>query len=425
LIGFAYGRAETNYGLPGPGEHAAEEAPLDLFAAAAADESVRIDQQSDRYDLRAEWDELGGFVDSVGVRAAYVDYQHVELEGSEVGTRFDQTGLDTRLHVGHRELAGWSGTFGLQYTTVDLEAVGAEAYIPPAETTGLGVFVVEQRRFADWTVDVGGRVEQQEIDVADGRKDYDGTAFSVAAGLLWDWSDELALAVHLTRSERHPQAAELYADGPHLAVQRFEIGDEDLDTEIANTVDFGLRREGRVAWRASVFYSDFSDYIFPSPTDLEEDGLQVFVYRQQDAEFYGVEGEVEFPLWSSGERALTGKLGADYVRGKLANGDDLPQMPPMRVTGLIEYDAGPLHGSLGLAWYDEQNDLAENELPTDGYTMVDFEVSYRWERWQPGVLFFLRGGNLLDEEARRHSSPLKDYVPLPGRNLTLGVRIQR
>ena len=425
LIGFAYGRAETNYGLPGPGEHAEEEAPVELFAAAAADETIRIDQQSDRYDFRAEWDELGGFVDSVGVRAAYVDYQHVELEGSEVGTRFDQTGLDTRLHVGHRELAGWSGTFGLQYTALDLEAVGAEAYIPPAETTGLGVFFLEQRKFADWTVDVGGRVEQQEIEVPDGRKDYDSTAFSVAAGLLWDWTDELALAVHLTRSERHPQAAELYADGPHLAVQRFEIGDENLDTEIANTIDFGLRREGSVAWRASIFYSDFSDYIFPSPTDLEEDGLQVFVYRQQDAEFYGVEGEVEFPLWSGGERALTGKLGADYVRGKLANGDDLPQMPPMRLTGLIEYDAGPLHGSLGVAWYDEQNDLAENELPTDGYTMVDFEVSYRWARWQPGVLFFLRGGNLLDEEARRHSSPLKDYVPLPGRNLTLGVRIQR
>ena len=423
LIGFAYGRAETNYGLPGPGEHAEEAEPVVALAASAADESVRIDQQSDRYDFRAEWRELGGFVDSVDVRTAYVDYQHLELEGSEVGTQFDQTGLDARLHLGHREVAGWSGTFGLQYTTVDLEAVGAEAYIPPAETTGLGVFVVEQRKFDDWTVDVGARVEQQDIDVEDGRKDYDGTAFSVAAGLLWDWTDELAVAVHLTRSERHPQAAELYADGPHLAVQRFEIGDEDLDTEIANTLDFGLRREGTIAWRASIFYSDFSDYIFPSPTDLEEDGLPVYVYRQDDAEFYGAEGEVEFPLWSQDQRALTGKIGADYVRGKLANGDDLPQMPPLRVTGMVEYDAGPLHGSLGVSWYDDQDNLAANELPTDGYTMVDFEVSYRWERWQPGVLFFLRGGNLLDEEARRHSSPLKDYVPLPGRNLTLGVRI--
>jgi iron complex outermembrane receptor protein len=424
FVSFAYGRAETNYGLPGPGEHAHEE-DAELFAAAAADEeeAIRIDQQSDRYDLKAEWSGFEGFLDTVAVRAAYTDYEHVELEGSEIGTQFDQTGLDARLHLGHREIAGWDGTFGLQYTALDLEAVGAEAYIPPAETTGLGAFIVEQRKLADWTVDVGARIERQEIDVAGNGRDYDGTAFSLAAGLLWDWTDDVSLAMHLTRSERHPQAAELYSDGPHLAVQRYEIGDENLDTEIANTIDFGVRRTGAIAWRASVFYSDFSDYIFPAPTDLEADDLPVYVYRQQDAKFYGAEGEVEFPLWSSGEHGLHGKLGADYVRGKLADGGDLPQMPPLRLTGLVEYDAGPLHGSLGVSWYDAQDKLAENELPTDGYTMVDFEVSYRWEKWQPGVLFFLKGGNLLDEEARRHSSPLKDYVPLPGRNLTLGVRM--
>ncbi|MDH5176842.1 MAG: TonB-dependent receptor [Gammaproteobacteria bacterium] len=423
VVSFAYGRAETNYGLPGPAEHAHEDGPVLLAAAAAEEEAIRIDQQSDRYDLKAEWSELGGFLDTVAVRAAYTDYGHTELEGREIGTQFDQTGLDARLHLGHREIAGWQGTFGLQYTALDLEAVGTEAYIPPAQTTGLGAFIVEQRKFADWTVDVGARIERQEIDVAGDGKDYDGTAFSMAAGLLWDWTDDLSFAMHVTRSERHPQAAELYADGPHLAVQRYEIGDENLDTEIANTIDFGVRRTGAVTWRASVFYSDFSDYIFTAPTDLEADDLPVYFYEQQDAKFYGAEGEVEFPLWSSGEQGLRGKLGADYVRGKLADGGDLPQMPPLRLTGLVEYDAGPLHGSLGVSWYDAQDKLADNELPTDGYTMVDFEVSYRWEQWQRGVLFFLKGGNLLDEEARRHSSPLKDYVPLPGRNLTLGVRM--
>jgi iron complex outermembrane receptor protein len=437
VVSFAYGRTETNYGLPGPGEHALEEEVAALpsaapsAAAAAAgegEEAIRIDQQSDRFDFRAEWRELGGFLDNVGLRAAYNDYQHVELEGSEVGTKFEQTGLDARLHLGHRELAGWTGTFGLQYTDLDLEAVGAEAYVPPSQTAGIGLFAVEQRMFGDWTVDVGARIEQQEIDVepfTPGIRDYDGTAYSFAAGLLWDWTGEIAVALHLTRSERHPQAAELYADGPHLAVQRYEIGDDGLGIEAANTLDFGLRRDGTVTWRASVFYSDFSDYIFPEASGFEADDLPVYVYRQQDAEFYGAEGEVEFPLWSGGERELKGRLGADYVRGKLSDGGNLPQMPPLRVTGLVEYDAGPLHGSVGVSWYDAQDDLAENELPTDGYTMVDFEVSYRWERWQPGALFFFKGSNLLDEEARRHSSPLKDFVPLPGRNFILGVRIAR
>jgi len=37
-------------------------------------------------------------------------------------------------------------------------------------------------------------------------------------------------------------------------------------------------------------------------------------------------------------------------------------------------------------------------------------------------LLFLRGSNLLDEDIRQHSSPLKDLVPLPGRSLHFGLR---
>jgi len=422
LVGFSWGRAETNYGLPGPGEHAHGEdegAPEEE----EEEEAVRIDQTADRYDFKAEWRELGGLLDSVALRAAYTDYEHDELEGDEVGTSFEQTGLDTRLHLGHRPIAGWTGTLGVQYTDLDLEAVGAEAYIPPSQTTGLAAFLVEQQRFGDWTIDFGGRVERQEIEVEAAARDYDGTAYSAAAGLLWDVARDLALALHLTHSERHPQAAELYSDGPHLAVRRFEIGDDRLDIETANTVDFGLRRTGGVTWRASVFYSDFSDYIYPLATGAEEDGLPVYVYRQDNAEFYGVEGEIELPVWRNDVRRVSAHLGADYVRGKLDGGGNLPQMPPLRLTASLEYDAGPLHSVLGAAWYDEQDKLADNELPTDSYTLLDFEVSYRWERWKPGVLFFVKGSNLLDDEARRHSSPIKDYVPLPGRSFLVGVRL--
>jgi len=35
----------------------------------------------------------------------------------------------------------------------------------------------------------------------------------------------------------------------------------------------------------------------------------------------------------------------------------------------------------------------------------------------------LRGRNLADEEARNHVSFLKDVAPLPGRDLSLGLRV--
>ena len=40
------------------------------------------------------------------------------------------------------------------------------------------------------------------------------------------------------------------------------------------------------------------------------------------------------------------------------------------------------------------------------------------------MLVFLRGSNLLDEEARRHASPLKDYAPLTGRSIAAGLRLE-
>ena len=414
MIGLAWSRHETDYGLPGPGEHHEE----------GEAEAVRIDQQQDRFDLRAEWRELDGWLDNVLVRAAWNDYEHEELEGSEVGTRFEQTGLDARLHLGHRTLAGWDGTLGFQYTDLDLDAEGAEAYIPPSQTEALSVFVIEQRSFGDLTLDLGARLERQEIETQAEARDYSDSAYTLAGGLLWQFDDALGAAVHLTRSVRHPQATELYANGPHLAVQRFEIGDDRLDKEAATTIDLGLRAEGDLHWHVSVFYSDFADYIYAEATGDEEDGLPVFQYRQDDVDFYGLEAELAFPLYESAGGELHGRIGGDLVRGKLDGGGNLPQIPPLRLMAGIEYDAGPLHAAVDAHWYDDQDDTARNELPTEGGVALSAEFSYRWEAWNPGVLLFVRGTNLLDEELRRHASPLKEYVPLPGRSLMLGLRAE-
>ena len=40
----------------------------------------------------------------------------------------------------------------------------------------------------------------------------------------------------------------------------------------------------------------------------------------------------------------------------------------------------------------------------------------------PGVFVFVRGTNLTDEDARQHTSPLKDTMPLPGQSIQLGLR---
>ena len=75
--------------------------------------------------------------------------------------------------------------------------------------------------------------------------------------------------------------------------------------------------------------------------------------------------------------------------------------------------------SLDATFADKQSKVSANKLATEGYKLVNLNISYTLE--DPNILLFLRGSNLLDEEIRRHTSALKDLVPSPGRSLYAGL----
>jgi iron complex outermembrane recepter protein len=427
FVGFAWSRFETEYGVPG-GHEEHEEEESEEPSEEHAHESVGIDMRQDRFDLKAEQALSIGALERARVRASYNEYEHSEIEGGEVGTRFEQQGLDLRLHLDHAPLAGWKGTLGMQYADVDFTATGAEAFTPPSTTRQTSLFVFEKRELGEFAFEVGARLENQKIEPASpgSLADYDETALNVSSGAVWDFAEHYSTALNLTRSQRHPQSAELYANGAHLAIGRYEIGNPDLQEETANTIDLTLHRHADVGihWSISAFYNDFKDYIYAQDTGEEMDELPVFIYGQADAEFYGFEGEVTLPLYTQAENHLEVRLASDYVRGRLQDGGNLPQLPPWRYGIELHHERGPLHIGLEVYRYDDQDKVAPNERVTAGYTMLDADLSYRVPLGRTHLLVFLRGSNLLDEDARRHTSPLKELAPLPGRSATVGVRME-
>jgi iron complex outermembrane receptor protein len=73
--------------------------------------------------------------------------------------------------------------------------------------------------------------------------------------------------------------------------------------------------------------------------------------------------------------------------------------------------------------YAKQDDVAAYETATPGYTLVDAHVAWHIDtKSGREIELFLDASNLTDQEARPHTSFLKDVVPLPGRNFVLGVR---
>lgn len=412
--GVSWSRYASTYGIPG-------------------EDAAFIDMKQDRYDAKGEWDLKGPFT-LLRLSGSYNEYTHTEFEAPGVpGTVFNQDAYDVRFTADHELTDGWRGTVGAQYSDIDFQALGDEAFVPASTTTASSLFVFEERHFDRWTVELGARAEQQKIDLdaGTGLPDHDDTAISASAGTVWKFADDHALALNVTRTQRNPQAAELYANGPHIAARRFEIGDPGLDKETALTTDLSLRHTGEgVQWTLNAFYNDYDNYIYENPTGelaAIENGaetLPVFQYLQGGAKFHGFEAEVRLPLLEHGDGHLELRLASDYVRGKLDNGEDLPQIPPLRMGGGLHFDTGDWHLGAEAFYYDKQDKIAANELPSDSFTLVDVDSSYRLEMGDTKVLLFLRGSNLLDEEARQHTSPLKDIAPLPGRSVHFGARAE-
>ena len=71
----------------------------------------------------------------------------------------------------------------------------------------------------------------------------------------------------------------------------------------------------------------------------------------------------------------------------------------------------------------KQTDTASLETATAGYTMLNVQLDYGFDWGEMNCSLFVRGSNLLNEEARRHTSFLKDRAPLPGRSGLAGVRV--
>lgn len=420
FIGIGFTTFNTNYGVPGHAHHGEEEGEEEE----EEEEGVRVDLESRRIDVKGELTNLG-FFRAVRLRIGATDYEHRELEGDVVGTRFTNDALEGRLEATHQAIGALDGSFGVQWTNNEFAAAGEEAYVPPNDTDSRAIFAFEEFTAGRFDLQFGARYENHDItvDAEDlPNRSFDGLSASI--GTIFRLRDGFALAASLARAVRIPTASELYANGPHAATSQFEIGDPNLDTETSVGVDLSLRKTaGRFRGELNVFQNRFDGYIYETPTGEEEDELPVFQFVQADARFRGVEIDTHTELFHIGERHLELEVGADAVRATLTGGGNLPRIPPMRLSAGLRYQGGPITASAEVRRHFEQDDVADYETTTGGYTLVNAMVGYRFILRETVHDLMLRGQNLTDELARVHTSPLKDRAPLPGRDFSLSYRV--
>lgn len=425
FVGVALSEHRADYGIPA-GAHVHAHDEHDDPSHEHEEHDVRIDLRRQRLELHGEINQLTGPFRSARFKVAAARYRHSEREGAETAAVFKNPGHDARVELMQTPVGQLSGAIGLQSSRDALSITGEAALMPSSRTLRHAVFAFEEIDLGQVSWQAGARAESQEISLRDSsRRSRRHETFTFSTGAVWPLSPAWSVGSTLARTERAPNAQELYANGPHAGTASFEIGDERLDRERSLALDLSLRRRtGRITGEITVFVNRFSGYIFPRATGAEEDHLPVYRYAQHDAGFHGAEAEVLFHLHESSAHTWDFRLAGDFVRGRLTDGaGNLPRITPRRLTAGIDYRGGPFFGGIEVQCIDRARHLADDETPTDASTLLNASLGWHFDVGRFACDLFMRGQNLANEEVRPHVSFLKEVAPLPGRNVALGLRV--
>lgn len=472
LFGVTVGHIDSNYGIPGHHAHG-EEHEEDHDEAEHAEEGVYAAVKQDRVGIAGEiYSPLAG-IETLSFNGAYTDYQHVEMEADVAGTTFKNKSFENRITVEHADIAGWHGLVGIHQQSSDYQAFGEEAFTPNSISDSYALFLLEEKSFGEVTAQLGARVERtkhradsiafihdHEEDHEEGHEEEQTKDFakfnaaSVSAGLVWNFVPGYQWAASLSRSERAPSAAEIYANGAHIATSSYELGlayqlDDDgeillntnsMPTEVANNIDIGFRKiEGDLTFSYNFFFNQIDNFLYQANTGLtmedlvehdhddhaedEEDhdhahgDFDIYQYQQRDVRMYGLEFALAYQI----DAAQQVSLFADSVRARLKDGGDLPRIPPIKAGVEYQYQAQQWSANLGATYYARQNKVSAYETETPSYTSVDASVSYFFDLSSVDMTAFVKATNLTDKLGFVHSSFIKEDAPLPGRAITLGV----
>jgi iron complex outermembrane receptor protein len=452
--GNAYGAAvsalDYNYGVPNPDDDRATVDPSQL----------RFDAQAIVYSLAS--------VDKLKMQFTHIDYEHGENFADIVVGLFDKTSSEFKTTFSWNNLAGWQSDLGFQFSNQHLELchdhggcpgiadfsdenwdgtegaalsdkivdgykLAHDAPMPLTDTQDLGVFWIMQRDWARGLLELGARYDQRTIETdpvsidpiyrqaADYYDDKTFNSSSISAALTWRFEKQ-KLGVSVSRSQRAPSADELYWNGDHHATFSFQLDNADLDVETAHSLDVTWTYdESDYQMQAAVYYYDFDGYIYNDLLSIDGSfhGDPIYRHEQKDAWFSGAEWQLDYEVASNWQWFLR----ADYVHARLKEGanKNLPRTPPLTTSTGVKWQTHYWQVSSDVKYYAQQNDVADNESASDGYHVLNVYAAYTQPLADSSVQVYVKAHNLTDEIGRNHVSYLKEYSPVVGRNINLGV----
>jgi iron complex outermembrane receptor protein len=455
--GIGYRRSYGYYGIPGfalrklPGHtHTHDDGYIHVVEGATTYLPINTRSASNSLLMEAEYHPENGIIHALKLNYVYQDGKDSELIGAFLANEFLSNHHALRVELEQRPLSFLKGVSGVDLSRMNIKGVGEQRYLPDNLNREYGAFTLQQLRLDFLEVDLGYRHDlvnrnarltpgySPSRGLGGGKlspRDFHLNQYNMLTKL--NLTDAGFLKASYVHAERAPEVNELYAGNNHFAIMLEENGDDRLNKETAKTLEFGAGLNLQHFQLSVTHYiTRFQDYLYLAHTGISRSGgFLVKQWRQADTRITG--WEAEFKLQRPVNKHTTVHVGAYFdlvkninVSGETmrnwAEGDYMPNMPTSRFGFSGGLNLKKLDIDVLFDRYLSQRFLGKNinpEPPMPAYSLLTARIAYKGTIKGLQADYLLSGNNLLNVEARPQNSLLKYLAPLPGINISLGIKV--
>ena len=316
-----------------------------------------------------------------------------DTTGLKVKNRFDLLSQEITYGVDGSK-RNWDGAFSKTNVASGAVTQGIRS-IDNVDTKNIGVFIKTKKTLEKLDIEMGARYDKTAITTdSSTQQNRDFNAFSANIFANYHVDDNTKYFVGLGKSNRVPDARELYFKKKKGKNPTKTIGNEQLKETSNYEIDLGVEKEydsGTI--KLKTFYSKLKDYIYYNGTKSTHN------FENIDASIYGA--ELSSSYMPTDEVYLS--AGIAYKRGKKdtqptgQTNRNLADISPLKLNLTASYDYnenGMVEASFIAVNRWDTIDSDNNEQVLPAYGVVNLKTTHNFEN---GVEFTLGIDNLLDK----------------------------
>lgn len=222
-------------------------------------------------------------------RLEYGDY----LNNTTPNLFFNLQTITYNLQYHAKENNGWMTSFGMNGMLQENKNQAEEVLIPEYNQFDMGAFMYTKKTFKKLTVSSGIRLDTRNINTKAYNEGMDikftplnknYANFSASAGIAYAASNKITLKLNAARGFRAPTVAELTSNGQHEGTNRYEYGNNNLNSETSLQLDAGIEIfTEHVTFGINAFNNNINNYIFYNKLESVNGSDSIVVTPNGDA----------------------------------------------------------------------------------------------------------------------------------------------